>query len=60
MPNEADARIIIDRLLREADWSIEDKAQVSIEEAAADGNAHPILGLPTQADLERRANLKQH
>jgi hypothetical protein len=28
MSNEADARIIIDRLLREADWDIEDKAQV--------------------------------
>ncbi len=26
----------------------------------ADGDARPILGLPTQADLERRANLKQH
>jgi hypothetical protein len=26
----------------------------------ADGDARPVLGLPTQADLERRANLKQH
>src|SRR5512147_2370432 len=121
MSNEADSRIIIDRLLREADWDIEDKAQVSTEEADADGradyvlkdsrsrplavieakrfsidpyaakdqarayaqslpvhfvilsnghdhyfwdyadgDARPILGLPTQADLERRANLKQH
>lgn len=25
MSNEADAQIIIDRALREADWSIEDK-----------------------------------
>jgi type I site-specific restriction endonuclease len=121
MSNEADARIIIDRLLREANWDIEDKAQVSTEEAAADGRADyvlkdlhsrplavieamrfsidpyaakdqarayaqslpahfvilsngndhyfwdyadgdapPILGLPTQADLKRRANLKQY
>ena len=121
MPTEADTRIIIDRLLREAAWNPEDKAQVSTEEAAADGradyvlknprthplavmeskrfsidpysakpqarayaealgapfvilsngqdhyfwdyamgDAHPILGLPTQADLERRANLRLH
>ena len=36
MQKESDARIIIDRLLREADWNIEDKSQVSTEEAAAD------------------------
>jgi predicted type IV restriction endonuclease len=39
MSNETDARIIIDRLLRDADWDIEGKAQVSTEEAAADGRA---------------------
>lgn len=39
MPTEADARIVVDRLLREADWDIEDKAVVSTEEAAADGRA---------------------
>lgn len=39
MPNETDARIVVDRLLREADWDIEDKSQVSTEEAAADGRA---------------------
>lgn len=121
MPQETDARILIDRLLREAGWDVEDKAQVSTEEAAsggyadyvlkdsrgrpvavieakrfsidpysakdqarayaqslpvhfvilsngqdhyfwdyADRDAHPILGLPAQADLERRANLKLH
>ncbi len=121
MSHETDARIIIDRLLREAGWDIEDKSQVSTEEAAADGradyllkdsrtrplavleakrfaidpyaakdqarayaqslpvhfvllsnghdhyfwdyadgDARPILGMPTQADLERRANLKLH
>lgn len=43
MANETDARIIIDRLLREADWDIEDKAQVSTEEAAADGRADYVL-----------------
>ena len=121
MPQESDARIVIDRLLRQAGWDIEDKAQVSTEESAADGradyllkdtrgrplavieakkfsidpysaktqalayaqalpvhfvllsngqdhylwdyaegDARPILGMPAQADLERRANLKQH
>jgi type I restriction enzyme R subunit len=121
MPTEADARIIVDRLLREADWDIEDKSQVSTEEAAADGradyllknqrtqpiavieakrfsidpysakgqakdyavslgapfvmlsnarehsfweydigDARPIVGFPSRADLERRANLRQH
>jgi len=121
MPSEADARIKIDRLLREAGWNIEDNAQVSTEEAAADGradyllknsrtqplcvleakrfavdpyaakaqakayadslpapfillsngtdhylwdpeegDARPVLGFPSQADLERRANTKQH
>jgi len=121
MTRETDARIVIDRLLREARWDIENKDQVSTEEPArdgradyllkntrtqpmaiveakrfsidpysakkqaesyarslwvpfiilsnghehyfwdyADGDARPILGLPTQADLERRANLKIH
>ncbi|MCS7040771.1 MAG: DEAD/DEAH box helicase family protein, partial [Caldilineales bacterium] len=111
----------MDRLLREAGWDIEDKAQVSTEEPAADGradyllknrrgqplapietkrfsvdpysakqqardyavalcapfvilsngrehyfwdyengDARPILGFPSPADLERRANLRQH
>ncbi|MBI2447420.1 MAG: DEAD/DEAH box helicase family protein, partial [Candidatus Omnitrophica bacterium] len=118
---ETDARIVIDRLLREAGWDIENKAQVSTEEPTrdgradyllkntrtqplsiveakrfsldpysakkqaeeyarsldvpfiilsnghehyfwdyTDGDARPILGLSTQADLERRANLKIH
>ena len=43
MPTEADARIIIDRLLREADWNIENQATVSTEEAAADGRADYVL-----------------
>jgi type I restriction enzyme R subunit len=121
MPTEADARIVVDRLLREAGWNIEDKSQVSTEEPAADGradyvlknqrtqplapietkrfsidpysakerareyavnlgapfvilsngrehyfweyetgDARPIVGLPSRADLERRANLRQH
>ncbi len=121
MATEADARMVIDQLLRDADWKITDKSQVSGEEPAADGradyllknartqplaiieakrfstdpysakeqarayarslgvpfvilsngrehylwdytdgDAHPILGFPTQADLERRANLKIH
>lgn len=41
--SEADARIIVDRLLREAGWNIEDKTQVSTEEAAADGRADYLL-----------------
>lgn len=121
MPTEADTRIIIDRLLREAGWDIENKSYVSTEEPSADGradyllknhrsqplavleakrfsidpysakqqtkayavslaapfillsngrehyfwdyengDARPVLGFPTQADLERRANLRLH
>jgi len=121
VPTEADARIVIDRLLREAHWNIEDKSQVATEDPAkdgradyllkdsrtrpiavveakrfsidpytakeqakdyailrsapfvilsngqehyfwdySDGDARPIMGLPTRADLERRANLKNH
>lgn len=121
MPSEADARIVIDRLLREAGWDIEDKSIVSTEEASADGradyvlknqrtqplavveakrfsvdpysakpqardyaqslaapfvllsngrehymweydtgDARPILGFPSRADLERRANMRLH
>jgi len=40
---EADARILIDRKLREADWDIEDKNQVSTEETAETGRADYIL-----------------
>lgn len=43
MPQETDARIVIDRRLREADWNVEDKAQVSTEEPAADGRADYLL-----------------
>lgn len=121
MPTEADSRIVVDRLLRESGWNIEDKSQVSTEEASADGradyllknqrtqplavvetkrfsidpysakgqardyavsltapfvilsngrehyfweydtgDARPVVGLPSRADLERRANLRQH
>lgn len=121
MTTEADARILIDKLLEKADWCITNKAQVSTEEAAADGradyllkdtrsrplaileakrfavdpytakeqakayaltlnapfvllsngqehyfwdyadgDARPIMGFPSQADLERRANIKVH
>jgi hypothetical protein len=42
MSNETDARISIDRLLRDADWDIEDKEQVSTEEVA-DGRADYVL-----------------
>ena len=121
MPTEADVRIVVDRLLREAGWDIEDKSQVSTEEAVVDGradyvlknqrtqplavvetkrfstdpysakdqardyavslaapfvilsngrehyfweydagDARPVVGVATRADLERRANLRQH
>jgi type I restriction enzyme R subunit len=121
MPQESDARIVIDRLLREAGWDLENKAQVSTEEPSSDGradyllknsrtqplavieakrfsvdpysgkdqarayalslsapfvllsngnehylwdysdgDARAIVGFPTQADLERRANTKLH
>ena len=39
MLTEADTRIIIDRLLREAHWNVENKSVVSTEEPAADGRA---------------------
>lgn len=122
MPTEADTRIVIDRLLREAGWDVENKSIVSTEEPTADGradyllknhrtqplavleakrfsidpysakkqaqdyaisltapfvllsngrehylwdlnesgDARPVLGFPSQADLERRANLRLH
>ena len=121
MSTEADARIVIDKLLENAGWEITNKAQVSTEEPStdgradyllkdsrsrplavveakrfvldpysakeqacayakslnapfvilsngqehyfwdySDGDARPILGLPSQADLERRCNIKLH
>ncbi|MDA8240585.1 MAG: DEAD/DEAH box helicase family protein [Nitrospiraceae bacterium] len=122
MTTEADARMLIDMLLERAGWTITNKAQVSTEEAAADGradyllkdsrsrplavieakrfavdpytakeqardyaaslgapfimmsngqehffwdytdggDARAIIGMPAQADLERRANIKIH
>ena len=121
MASEASARIVIDRLLREAGWDVENAAVVATEEAAADGradyvlknqrtqplcvveakrfsvdpysakeqsrayaqqlaapfvllsngrehyfwdlvdgDARPILGFPSPADIERRANLRLH
>src|SRR5437667_17127 len=43
MPTEADTRIIIDRLIREAHWNVENKSIVSTEEPAADGRADYLL-----------------
>ena len=43
MTRETDARIVIDRLLREARWDIENKDQVSTEEPARDGRADYLL-----------------
>lgn len=40
---ETDARMIIDRKLREAGWDIEDKNQVSTEDAAKSGRADYFL-----------------
>jgi len=121
MSTEADARMVIDKLLEAAAWQIMNKAQVSTEEPStdgradyllkdtrtrpvavieakrfaidpytakeqardyaralsapfvilsngqehyfwdyADGDARPIMGMPLQADLERRANMKIH
>ena len=41
--SEADARIVVDRLLREAGWNIEDKNQVTTEESIKDGRADYLL-----------------
>ncbi len=43
MSTEADARMLIDKLLEDAGWSITNKAQVSTEEAASDGRADYLL-----------------
>ncbi|MBW2673949.1 MAG: type I restriction enzyme HsdR N-terminal domain-containing protein [Deltaproteobacteria bacterium] len=121
MSTEADARILIDKVLETVGWTITNKAQVSTEEASsdgradylfkdcrtrplavletkrfsvdpytakeqaldyaqflgapfvilsngqehyfwdyADGDARPVMSMPSQADLERRANIKIH
>lgn len=121
MSTEADARMVIDKLLEAAGWRITNKAQVSTEEPSvdgradyllkdsrtrplavveakrfavdpysakdqardyaqslgapfvilsnseehyfwdyADGDARPVMGMPSQADLERRANIRLH
>jgi type I restriction enzyme R subunit len=121
MSTEADARMVIDKLLETAGWRITNKAQVSTEEPSIDGradyllkdsrtrplavieakrftvdpysakdqardyaqslgahfvilsngeehyfwdyedgDARPIMGMPSQADMERRANIKVH
>jgi len=41
--SEADARMVVDRLLREAGWDIEDKSQVTTEESIKDGRADYLL-----------------
>lgn len=43
MTTEADARIMIDKLLESAGWCITNKAQVSTEEATSDGRADYLL-----------------
>jgi predicted type IV restriction endonuclease len=43
MSTEADARMVIDKLLEEAAWQITNKAQVSTEEPSADGRADYLL-----------------
>ena len=43
MSTEADARMIIDQLLKDAGWKITDKSQVSMEEPSADGRADYLL-----------------
>jgi len=121
MSTEADARMVIDKLLESAGWQITNKAQISTEEPSSDGradyllkdsrtrplavieakrfavdpytakeqarnyaqslsapfvilsngqehyfwdytdgDARPIMGMPSRADLERRANIKIH
>ena len=43
MSTEADARIVIDKLLEASGWQITNKAQVSTEEPSADGRADYLL-----------------
>jgi predicted type IV restriction endonuclease len=46
MSTEADARIVINKLLENADWKITNKAQVSTEEPTTDGRADYLLLKP--------------
>ena len=43
MSTEADARMIIDQLLKDAGWEITNKAQFSTEEPSIDGRADYLL-----------------
>lgn len=43
MTTEADARMVIDQLLKNAGWDIFNKAQVSTEEPSTDGRADYLL-----------------
>ena len=43
MSTEADARMVIDKLLETAGWRITNKAQVSTEEPFVDGRADYLL-----------------
>ena len=43
MTTEADARMVIDKLLESAGWCITNKAQVATEEASSDGRADYLL-----------------
>jgi len=43
LTKETDTRIILDRLLKEGGWDIEDKTQVTTEEATKDGRADYLL-----------------
>ena len=43
MPTEADARMVIDQILKDAGWNIMDKSVVSTEEPTADGRADYLL-----------------
>ncbi len=43
MPNEAQTRIVINRLLSEAGWDIENPTRVTVEESTTDGRADYVL-----------------
>lgn len=48
MSTEADARILIDKLLERAGWFITNKAQVSTDDAAAHGRADYLVFKPVR------------
>jgi hypothetical protein len=57
MPQETDACILTDRLMREADWDIEGKANVSTEEATRAPRRRRLRGQAVAPITRRRTRV---